>query len=380
MKLFRVRFYNQTGQLSTVKIMKLLKKYILFEHFKPFVFGLLIFVFILFMGNMGDIVRMMAARTDEFLNVLIVLANILVYVASFSIPMACLLSVLLAIGRLNSDNEITAVRACGLNPAGLMRPVILLTILISLLSVNLNTDIVPLATTRTEKLMAEIAQREPSMFIQERMLIEDFEGHIIYIQRKKNNSLYGVQITQIREVGFPVNITSREGEILDSSDPGKLMIKLTNGTVDEADHADPYTYSRSTFNEYHIVLHLPDRSAARIRRRPKDMTASELGEKAKEMTEMNMDASPLITEINRKYAQAFSPLPFVLIAIPLSLKIKRGGKSVGFGMCLLIVVLYYVLFTAAQTFGERGILNELIVWAPNVLLTSAGLILLATKQ
>ncbi len=360
--------------------MPILKKYILFEHIRPFIFGLMIFVFILFMGNMGQLISMIAGRTGEFLTVLTILRNILLYVASFSIPMACLLATLLAVGRFNSDNEITAMRACGMNPAALMLPVILITALISLASVRLNTEIVPNATTQTEQLLSDFAQREPAMFIQERMLIEDFHNHVVYIQRKRDDELYGVQITKLREEGFPINITAREGEILKTEDPGSVSIRLLNGTVDEADHMDPYTYSRSRFSEYYINLALPAREAPELRRRPKDMTARELSEKAEELNSLNMDASPLLTEIQTKFAQSFAPLAFVLVAIPFSLKMKRGGKSVGFGMCLLVVIIYYVLFTAAQTLGERGITGELIVWAPNVMLSLAGLLMLSGQK
>lgn len=360
--------------------MSIVKKYILFEHFRPFIFGLLIFVFILFMGNMGDIISMLADQEGEVMTVLEILRNILIYVASFSIPMACLLASLLAVGRFNSDNEITAMRACGMNPAGLMTPVILVTVLISLVSVRLNSEIVPRATTRTEQLLADFARREPSMFIQERMLIEDFQEHVIYIQRKRGDRLYGVQITQLKEEGFPVNITSREGEILKTGEPGAISIKLLNGTVDEADRHDPYTYSRSRFSEYYITLKLPAQEAAGARRRPKDMTIAELDEKARELISLKMDASPLLTEIQTKLAQSFAPLAFVLMAIPLSLKVKRGGKSVGFGMCLLVVIVFYVMFTAAQTLGERGITHQMIVWAPNIMLSGAGIAMLIRQK
>ncbi len=343
-------------------------------------FGLLVFVFILFMGNMGDIIRMLAADSGGVMTVLSILKNIIIYVASFSIPMACLLAVLLAIGRLNSDNEITAIRACGMNPVKLLLPVIALTAVISLFSLRLNTQTVPEATTQTEVLMADFAQREPAMFIQERMLIEDFQDHVVYIQSKKNDRLYGVQITKMRDEGFPINITSREGEILQSPEEGNLHIKLINGTIDEADHVNPQTYTRSMFSEYYINLKLPARESASVRRRPKDMTSRELLIKSKEMIAMKMDPSPLLAEIQRKYAQSFSPLAFVLIAIPLSLKIKRGGKSVGFGMCLLIVVAYYSAFTAAQTLGERGITHEFILWAPNAFVSAAGVILMVRDK
>ncbi len=360
--------------------MGILKRYILKEHVKPFLFGLFIFVFILFMGNIGDVIRMMLARQGEFFTVMRILGTILIYVASFSIPMACLLAVLLAVGRFNSDNEIIAMRACGLNPARLMVPVFIVAALISVFSIRLNGDIVPRATTQTERLLADFAAREPSMFIQERTLIEDFEGHMIYVQGKKDNRLFGVQITQLREKGFPVNISSREGRILSADDPGELRILLIDGTLDEAEDTEPYRYSRSRFERYYISLSLPETEKAQLRRRPKDMTITELREKAAELESMNMDSSPLVSEINVKIAQSFAPVAFVLVAVPLSLKIKKGGKSVGFGLCLILVILYYVLFTATQTLAERNIADETIIWMPNILLALGGLALLSRRE
>ncbi len=355
--------------------MKILKNYILKEHLKPFLLGLAVFIFILFMGNMGDVIRMAFGQKTELLSVVKIVFNIIIYAASFSIPMATLLAVLLAMGRFNSDNEITAVRACGINPVWLMSPVILTAVLISLASVHLNSSIVPRTSSQTERLLADLASKDPSMFLRERTLIEDFENYVIYIQRKKDDNLYGVQITQLREKGFPVNITAREGTIAKSRDPGRILLKLTDGTMDETEFQEPYRYSRSRFREYHITLPLPEQGGASSRVRPKDMTIPQLREKSAELASMNMNVSPLITEINRKLAQSFAPLAFALIAIPLSLKFKRGGKSTGFGLCLIMVIIYYVLFTLSETLGEKGITTEKIVWAPNIILGFSGILL-----
>lgn len=356
--------------------MALLKKYILLEHVRPLALGLGVFIFVLFMGNIGDLIRMIAAGTGEIPAVFAILKNIILYAASFSIPMACLLACLLALGRFNSDNEITAVRASGINPSALMLPVIFASLAVSFFSIKLNAEIVPLATTGTERLLAELARREPAMFIQERMLIEDFTGHILYVQGKRGDRLEGVQITKLREEGFPVNITSRRGEILKTGDPGSLTIRLAEGTVDEADSRDPSTYSRSEFSEYYITLALPVQQTGAVRRRPKDLTVSELRDKAREMVSLNMDASTMQTEIQRKFAQSFAPAAFILIAVPIALKVKRGGRSTGFGICLSVVVFYYAVFTACQALGERGIAPPPVVWGPNILLSAGGITLM----
>lgn len=357
--------------------MRILKIYIISEHMKPFLLGLSVFAFILFMGNMDQLIKMVITQKAEWLTVLKLFLLLCPSIISYSLPMAVLLSVLLSFGRLNSDNEITALRAAGINPLSVITPAILLSILISLACVKLNDSILPRATYAARKIIANLAVRKPSMFFQQRTLIEDFPGYVFYIQKVKGNHLQGVQIAKLKEKGLPTSIVAKKGEILTNTGKEFFTLKLTHGTIDETEMEEPYRYQRSHFEEYYMEMKLPLETGPAISKRLKDMTIMELRQKTFEFQKKRINTSPLLTEINKKLSLAFAPLTFVLIAIPLGLKIaRRGSKSTSFGLSLLLIIIYYLLFTGGLALGEKGLAPETIVWAPNIILGITGCFLM----
>ena len=83
-----------------------------------------------------------------------------------------------------------------------------------------------------------------------------------------------------------------------------------------------------------------------------------------------------LVEFHRRLALPFACVVFSLIALPLSIQTAWAHRSVGFGVSLGIILLYYLLLTAGETFGKRGILSPAIaLWIPNVVLGSIGLYL-----
>ena len=256
----------------------------------------------------------------------------------------------------------------------LMTPVILFSVLFSLLCVKLNDNILPKANYATRELVASLGMRKPSVFLQQRTLIEDFSGYVIYIQRVKGDQLYGIHIAKLKEEGLPTSIVATRGEILPVEREGVISLKLLQGTIDETRLDDVYRCDRSSFSEYYLELELPPQGGA-VSKRPKDMSISELRGKVEELQQSGVGVAPLLTEINSKLSLAFASLSFALIACPLALRVKKGGRSAGFGLSLLLIIVYYLLFTVGQALGEKGILPGAFVWTPNILLGAVGFIL-----
>ncbi|MCP4177200.1 MAG: LptF/LptG family permease, partial [bacterium] len=85
-------------------------------------------------------------------------------------------------------------------------------------------------------------------------------------------------------------------------------------------------------------------------------------------------------EFYQKFSIPFSCLPFVLLAFPLGLFTKRSGKSVGFGIGLLITVVYWAMLVGGKTIGTRtDISPAFIMWFPNLFIFIIGLVLLIRR-
>src|SRR5438034_10509734 len=100
----------------------------------PTALGLLLFTFILLLDTISNLMRILVSRGADLGTVLKAFLYLLPSIFSVTIPMAFLLGVLLAFGRLASDSEIVALRASGVSPGRLLRPVLLLATVAGLLT------------------------------------------------------------------------------------------------------------------------------------------------------------------------------------------------------------------------------------------------------
>jgi lipopolysaccharide export system permease protein len=104
------------------------------EVIPPTGLGLLLFTFILLLDQITNLMKVLVSRGADLPTVLRAFAFLLPSIFSVTIPMAFLLGVLLAFGRLASDSEIVAMRASGVSPARLLRPVLGLSLAATLLT------------------------------------------------------------------------------------------------------------------------------------------------------------------------------------------------------------------------------------------------------
>ena len=78
-------------------------------------------------------------------------------------------------------------------------------------------------------------------------------------------------------------------------------------------------------------------------------------------------------EFNKKFAIPIACVIFILFAFPIGLLTKRSGRSVGFGIGLLIVVIYWGMLFAGQSFGLRVNLSPVLaIWSPNFIIIFMG--------
>jgi len=80
-------------------------------------------------------------------------------------------------------------------------------------------------------------------------------------------------------------------------------------------------------------------------------------------------------EYNKKFSLPAACLLFVLFSYPAGLFSRRSGRSVGFGIGLIVSVFYWCMLFAAHTLGVRSNFPPLLaMWFPNmvILLLSSG--------
>jgi lipopolysaccharide export system permease protein len=110
-------------------------------------------------------------------------------VVSYALPMGMLSGVLLVLGRMSSDREVTALRASGLSMAWLSAPILFFALLGVGLSVLINFEFMPRAKVAYERELAQAVQQNPLSFITPKTFIRDFPGIVIYAGEKNGAQL-----------------------------------------------------------------------------------------------------------------------------------------------------------------------------------------------
>src|SRR4051812_42438221 len=100
-------------------------RYLFSEILLPFSGALVFFLFVLLMFQIINLVDFFVVHKVSAFWILQLLSYLGLSLLQPAVPIAFLLAVLLGIGRLSTDGEILAMRAAGLSPAQILRPVLL---------------------------------------------------------------------------------------------------------------------------------------------------------------------------------------------------------------------------------------------------------------
>jgi lipopolysaccharide export system permease protein len=356
--------------------MRILRNYILKETLGPFLFALLVFTFVMLMGNLIKLTNLVIAKGVSIFAVGKMFVYMIPYLLGYTLPMATVTATLLAFGRLSADNEIVAMRASGISCYRIGLPLIVLGLIASLFSVPLNDKILTYTHFASRKAVKQIGLKNPAAYLEAGTFIRHFSNYIIFIYDIDGNVLNNIRIYQPQEGRPTRTIIADKGIFIPYPQKNLVKLKLMNGSSDEPNPDDPNTFYKLNFKTYYLNLELGESGAGgKIDKKVKEMTIRELRQRINELNVRdNKSVSPLLTEIHKKLSMAFAPLALVFVGIPLGMHIRRREKSANFGLGLVLILGYYVLYTLGQVLSLKGILPGLSVWLPNAVMVFVGII------
>jgi lipopolysaccharide export LptBFGC system permease protein LptF len=150
--------------------MRLLTRYILREVISYALLAAVLFTFVLFMRDLPKIVELVVLGSASPADVLRIFAYTLPNTLTVTIPMAVLAGILLGLGRLAADSEVTAMRACGIGALSFVRIVSILAFAALALGLVNALYFAPRAATSLLKLEDQIKTSQASFAVQPRLL------------------------------------------------------------------------------------------------------------------------------------------------------------------------------------------------------------------
>jgi LPS export ABC transporter permease LptG/LPS export ABC transporter permease LptF len=365
-----------------------LDRYILTEILGPLGLGFLVYTFILLIRFLFQSAEMIIRRglpvsiVGELL--LLTLPNIVV----LTLPMALLFGTLIAVGRLSSDSELIAMRACGVSLLTLYRPILLLSGLFTVVNTLLMVYALPWGNHSLQQLRIEILTQTVSQQVEPRVFYEEWEGKVVYVFEVPPGSRRwkGVFLAEAIPASENNQITIADwGEILVDKAGEKVVLRLYNAIRHKLDLTSPDRYEISRHKRLDLVLEdqftSEQRAKISISKGIRELTLPELRDLLADPAASPEQRNLARVEIHKKFSIPFACLVFGLFALPLGINNRRGGKASGFALSILILVIYYVLLSNGEEAARYGRIPPwLAMWSPNLLLAAAGGFLLVRRN
>lgn len=360
--------------------MRILNRYIVLDYLILFLTGLGLITFVMTIGAMVKAVDLMARGISPMLIVKFFFLNV-PYILSFSMPISTLFAALLLFGRLSMDNEISAMKACGLSLWRSVAPLIVLSIFLSAVCIYINCEVAPNAKHANKELLRSAGVEEPISLLEEGRFINDFPGLMIYVGRKNGNVVKDVVAYELAKDGrIKRSVRARQGDIEPDNESRMLTVKLYDVRIEMPDENDPHDVSKTTYvnAEYYPIkldFNKVMKKSSRNRKRGQ-MAMGMLIDQIRNVdryfpllseAERSSRKSRLTIEANRRVAVAIGCFTFMLVGIPLGVKSHRKETSIGMAMSLAIVFAYYIFIVIAESLADYpGVHPNLILWLPMV--------------
>lgn len=315
----------------------------------------------------------------------------------FSIPLATLAGIIIGYSRMGSDSEIVAMRAAGVGSWTLIWPALLIGLIFTGATAYLHLKEAPEAARDLERIALQGALAKLESPVEPRTF-STLPRYVIYVRDgDRQLGTWGrvFIFAQDRNEVY----TARSGRIDSSGAQSELVLtdvlatKFPNATAKAQPQAPATTPLNSDDGKKSYIV---ERSAqlrfsintgrAEIieRLNEKDVNAdamdwNDLRERVASGTPAQQKEAARI--LNRRAALSVAPFFFALMAAVLGLRVRRGGRSVGILLTLIVVIVYYLCSLLGESLARVGTVSPYIgPWLATVFIFCMSLLFLFVKR
>lgn len=358
----------------------ILRRYLFLEILVPFFFGLSVFTVVLLIARIVKLVEMVVNRGVPFLEMMTLFSLILPAFLEVTVPMAVLLAVLLAFGRLSSDSEIIALKTSGLSLYQMMRPVAAFAIGVSLVTFWLAVSVRPWSNAALKEQLFQIAKNRASAGFREKVFNDEFPGLVVYVEEIEAGgaTLKGILVADSRDPKRRNTVFAKIGMLVPNESTKTVTLRLLDGTI-YGSSEEGRLFQKTDFTVNDVNLNLSALSGLRGKDRdPKEMPLGELRARIASLRARGRPAEEESLELHRKFSIPFACIVFAIVAAPLGIQSARAVRSRGFSVSLVLIFTYYIVLTVGETLTRKGYLPAIVaLWMPNLSFLALGAALFA---
>lgn len=408
--------------------------YIIKEFLLSFAVAFLFFFFIFFINQLLLMAEEIFSKQVPFGDVVLFIIFSLPAIVAIAFPFASLVGSLMSIGRLSADNEIMALKSLGFPLFRVFAPLLFVGIIFSMISFITNDYFLPLGNIRLGNIYRKILYANPAIEL-EPYSVNRYENTTIITNEVEREFLKNIVIIDKTEQNDKRIISAKKAMLVKSKDQkGVISLRLENvfSQISSRPGKGQYEYTTSQIMIYNILL--KDISFSLMNPGPREMSSFDVWkeilkkrealEKRKKLhdEEIKKALYTLIMELryskahpdkermtrirqvyqqlqkkkslpvkdrrlqlfelefNKKFSFPLSCLIFIFFAFPVGLYTRKSGRTVGFGLGLLMTSIYWGLLFLGHTLGTRLEFSPFLsMWFPNIFVLTLAVILLLIR-
>jgi len=350
-----------------------------------------LFAFVLLVGNLlRDAVGLLADGQLDFGLFLRLLLLLVPYVVAYALPLGILTGVLLVLGRLSAQQEITAMRSSGLSLLQISAPVFFIALVGLVFSVVVNFEYAPAARAQYREDLAQAVRLNPLNFIVERTFVDQFPGYVLYVGEKNEEILNDVWLWELDDQQrLRLFIQAESGGLGYDRQTESLLLTLDRGYSEIRNENDPEEVRKARnppleFQRTSVRLPLENilgRKSGNVKL--SRMTFSQIMAERKRILEApeeelsrpkNEALMRVQMSIQERFAMAFAVLSLAMLAVPLGITIQRKETSANLFVALILALTFYMLMVVFAWLERAPELRpDLLMWVPNLLFQGVGI-------
>jgi lipopolysaccharide export system permease protein len=243
---------------------------------------------------------------------------------------------------------------------------------VSIFAMFFNELVVPAANAAYTRTVQEEVNKSQLSKTQDHIMIRDIKGgqiqRITYARQfnGETNTMQGVDIQEF-ENGHLARIINAEGATWN----GKNW-NLTNGIIYGVAENGNLEHTLR-FQKQIVSVEKNPAEISREQKKPKEMTIKELKTYIKVREREFVSTNALQVELHQRIAVPLASLIFTLVGAPLGLQPHRASSSIGLGLSIVIIFVYYSIMTVSNALGQSGAVPPVLgAWLPNLIMIAFG--------
>ena len=336
--------------------MRIVDRYVLKEIAAPlvtwvvFLFALLTVMQLL---RSSDVLLGSAVTVGDILGIVVALGP---HFLVMSLPVAFLLAVLLGLGRLAEDRELTALESLGRSPFRILAVPLVVGALLGVGLFALGASAEPHGLVAAKQRVSDVIKKNIVGDVKPGVFYDDLSELVLYAEKvdKQAGTWTHVLVHDARDPRSPLLVLASKGRVNPGGPGAALTLSLADGAVHKAE-GDGDAYTVLGFKRADVAIGVEESIVRKNRFRSPDeeLTPTELLDAAKQAKARKQSPAPFLTAFHQRLAELFTPLAFVLVGGPLAMS-RRQARGRSYLLALGAYVLYYVLTRSFENLGDHA--------------------------